>query len=76
MPIAKIFIDEVNEHSLQCYVNNSSRCFIECRDINTDDVYYRQFVSLDLETLTELISELQEIKSQMEGLRDGHLQTT
>jgi len=73
MPVEKIFVDELNEHSLKCHLNDKGRCFIECRDINTEDIYYRQYVTLDLETLSELISDLTEIKKQMEALKDGHL---
>jgi hypothetical protein len=74
MPVEKIFVDELNEHSLQCYVNDKERCFIECKDMHKDnDIWYKQFVTLDLETLSELITELTDIKKEMEAFKDGHL---
>lgn len=38
-----------------------------------NDIWYKQFVTLDLETLSELITELTEIKKEMEAFKDGHL---
>jgi hypothetical protein len=71
MAVDKIFIDDLNGHSLRCHVNQYARCFIECNELGSTDLYDSQFVALDLETLKKLIEELTTIKSEMEAILNG-----
>lgn len=71
MPVSKIFIDEKNNHSIECFVNTQDLCFIGCKQIGADDIYTQQYVTLDLETLTELINELNSVKKEMEDIQNG-----
>jgi methyl coenzyme M reductase subunit D len=64
MPIQKIFIDETsNGNKLRAYVNHENRCYITVGELDSDTDVYTGYITLDLDDLTELISELQHIKN-------------
>jgi diphthamide synthase subunit DPH2 len=71
MAVTKIFTDEINNHSIECFVNTQDLCYIGCKQIGTDDVYSQQFVTLDLHTLTEFINELHLVRQEMEAIQNG-----
>lgn len=64
----KVFSDETNEsQELELFVNDKGRCFIQAGNLRGDALDYVGWVTLDLDDLSELISELQMIKKQMQG---------
>lgn len=64
----KVFSDETNEgQELELFVNDKGRCFIQAGNLRSDGLDYTGWITLDLDDLNELISELQIIKKQMQG---------
>lgn len=62
----KVFTDDVNEaKTLRVYMNTENRCYITCGELQ-GNLHYTGWITLDSDDLTELISELQFIKKQIE----------